>query len=415
VSSDETALTPPETPETASRRKSQEPETRKDPDSVATHDAKRPAREPESADASPTITRTVENRPTRETSRLERPRNGVSSFPGSAPAEQTMEEFRVTIRGQVVDGSGQGVANAQVHGQFTPTGFDRTAPDAARARLHALRSTGELGSVATTDSAGYFEAVIAPKTAQAVTSIDVTLSGVCSGYVSDGKTNVKGLNKDESRDGVSVKLTRGGSVTGKVVDMTGQPVAGVFIHATPAAGERGTPFGLTFDPRNQAKSDANGVYRFDALKDGKWTLRVNSAGHQQVSGPEAVTVEATREVTASDFVVTMRTTVKIRVVDDSGEPISGAGESTGEPVRSRGVRAPRVIAKVTYGGGKTRHVMSTVGENGEVAFLGVPDDATQMTIDVPGYKTSDPVQLSITPNQENLAGDVRLSPIQKTD
>jgi cytoskeletal protein RodZ len=144
VSSDETALTPPETPETASRRKSQEPETRKDPDSVATHDAKRPAREPESADASPTITRTVENRPTRETSRLERPRNGVSSFPGSAPAEQTMEEFRVTIRGQVVDGSGQGVANAQVHGQFTPTGFDRTAPDAARARLHALRSKSQV-------------------------------------------------------------------------------------------------------------------------------------------------------------------------------------------------------------------------------------------------------------------------------
>jgi protocatechuate 3,4-dioxygenase beta subunit len=106
---------------------------------------------------------------------------------------------------------------------------------------------------------------------------------------------------------VTIRLVRGASLVGVVVDDLGAPIAGATIEV----------FADEF--RRQATSDANGAYRFDGLPAGKFSVSANAADHEQVS------VEDVDTTPAAPLQITLRRNgrVSLRLRTPEGGPRQG--------------------------------------------------------------------------------------------
>ena len=317
------------------------------------------------------------------------------------------ESLKATISGRVIDASGRGVPDATVSVEHSYSG-------SMAARLNRRASEGgsfgvasaAADPVATTDASGYYTASLELTVRTGTRSVTVKLSASAPGFTCDKPTEIRGVLPNDTRSNIDIRVEQGGSVYGRVVDAMGQPIEGVFVHAKPPLKDRVGGFNLQFDPRFQVRTDAEGVYRFMALLPGTWELAIRSAEYETTSGPDAITVTAGLETQVmTDFVVAMLTTIRVKLVDESGQPITDAtaGENEGRRIRIR------ATARFEATGGKVTSRSASPDGSGYLVLRGVPDDATQMTVTVNGYRQSAPIYIRPIPGRELDAGECRLA------
>ena len=109
-------------------------------------------------------------------------------------------------------------------------------------------------------------------------------------------------------------MVRGTRVTGTITDPDGKPVSG----ALAIWGE--DPY-LQNRPQQEVHSDEKGVYRFPPLPDGRMTVTVVAEGWM----PQLRDVEIAPKMTPVDFQLKPGKMLRIKFVDQSGNPVPGVG------------------------------------------------------------------------------------------
>ena len=152
------------------------------------------------------------------------------------------------LAGKVLDTDGQPVADASI--------------EAGPANTNRFRS--RMGARAVTDTEGLFQLDKVPPGSVALT---VSANGFQALTLSDLH-----LAEGESRDGLELTLTRGGTLTGRVVDTDDKPVAEAFVSLEPtgAGASRMMRSRLGF-----GRTDGNGHFRIDGLEQGVYEARIH--------------------------------------------------------------------------------------------------------------------------------------------
>lgn len=216
-----------------------------------------------------------------------------------------------SITGRVIDDSGQPVPNVVVWAF-------------ARARLGQPRAT------AVTDDAGAFS----------IDGLEPTLYVLVvqtRGYVMPRDPSAQGLVSRRVGDNVTLRLVRGGVITGTVTDQDGSPLIAVPVRAylirdLDASAAAAQP---AFFSGNEAQTDDRGVYRFYGLQPGVYVVAAGGAARFRLFSispydQKAPTFypSATRDTAAE---VSVRegqeaTGVDIRYRGDRGRAVSGTVE-----------------------------------------------------------------------------------------
>lgn len=118
--------------------------------------------------------------------------------------------------------------------------------------------------------------------------------------------------------GVSLTLTEGEAVQGRVQDDLGKPIKNFSVVATPTA--EGLLFAGSRRPIRARFSDENGSFALEGLLDGTWDIRVNATAHAE-SPVQSAEIPVGRVL---KFVLPRAATIAGVVLDPSGEPISRA-------------------------------------------------------------------------------------------
>ncbi|HYG65147.1 MAG TPA: carboxypeptidase-like regulatory domain-containing protein [Thermoanaerobaculia bacterium] len=146
---------------------------------------------------------------------------------------------------------------------------------------------------------------------------------------------LRGLVIPEESDveNLEIVLERGATVTGRVLDARGEPVAGADVSATPMEAGRGIG---REDHSASSETDGEGRYRLGGLDPGSHRITANRYAEGQHTETEIL-------VRPGENVVNLAfrriTEVSGRVVDESGEPISNASVSLGGAHDAKGVRS----------------------------------------------------------------------------
>ena len=154
------------------------------------------------------------------------------------------------------------------------------------------------------------------------------------------------VSAGETIEGVNFSLTRGGVITGRVLDADGRPLVGQRVMVTPADSSPPRPLGPQILTHNT--TDDRGVYRLFGLPPGRYHVSTGEGGQQQqytaFPGPqrvftrtfhpnaaeaaEATVVELTAGGEATDVDITVAAAAKTyklsgRLVDaDTGQPLA---------------------------------------------------------------------------------------------
>lgn len=199
----------------------------------------------------------------------------------------------VAVRGSVIDHRGAAVAGAHVTYSARlggkPIGSAQTAP------------VGE----ATSDDGGGFEMEVPAGDVKLIAEIGEAR----------GESLVSGLVPDQVPPAVIIRLAAGSAVAGRVVDSARAPVAGAEVVITVVGGDG--PVG-----DRSATSDTSGGFRFDHLAPGTATLEARAPSG--VSPPMNVALADGQDRTGIELVLAGAATIKGRVVDGKGKPVSGA-------------------------------------------------------------------------------------------
>lgn len=174
-------------------------------------------------------------------------------------------ELGVTVQGRVVDA----ITNAPIVGASV---YMETSNSA---QLQLATPGHERGIPTSADEGGYFRYTNGPQEGL------VNLTAEAPGYAST-KILHQRLRMDAPNE-FTVKLERGRSITGVVVDESGARIAGATINA----------IGLsTKTPQNESvRSDEQGEYRFDALHEGPYRLVAEAPRYAKVEKPIVLTDE----------------------------------------------------------------------------------------------------------------------------
>ena len=121
----------------------------------------------------------------------------------------------------------------------------------------------EQGLGARTDAAGVYEILHVPGQGA------VTVAAAASGFARMARPNIELAGKE--RHEVDFALPRGMTVSGRVLDASGPPVAGARVLAFPHHNDGGDPF--------EAFSDGDGRFELIGLRQGPHRLRVLAADH----------------------------------------------------------------------------------------------------------------------------------------
>jgi hypothetical protein len=116
---------------------------------------------------------------------------------------------------------------------------------------------------------------------------------------------------DDPNDEITIELPTGNEIRGRVVDSAGSPVEGVSVSAVQQIAEPAGSVGV--------KSSADGRFVLDGVVPGRWKLIADSKNER--SEPVMVAV-GEDDVDGITLVVDPVQTVKIRVVDMTGAPLS---------------------------------------------------------------------------------------------
>lgn len=229
-------------------------------------------------------------------------------------------DYSVTLSGTVTDSLGNPVAGAEVLAETQET------MDGGSALM--VFSTASAGNrIAVTDAAGAFSGTLTTKVTEN-SKVSVILRSRAKGHGESKKVTVE-VKHGETKEGIALRLLGAGIVTGRVVDAAGQGVAGCTVSLNSMARD-GSPLFIESDVevgsggRNRAITDATGEYRFEDVAEGSYRLNLRSPGFKEKSGPRSVEVKAGQIVRVdNDFVVAATTSLKVKLVTETGQPAQG--------------------------------------------------------------------------------------------
>lgn len=202
-------------------------------------------------------------------------------------AEVTISVGTGALRGRIVNTDGQPISNAWVTAERLSDGRS----DAAGSRSVGQDGTFELGGL---DAGTYHLRLWAGGYAQSVT---------------DPFTLAEG----EGRDLGSVRMRRGGDVSGRVTDDEGRPVENATISLKDMSGRAVFSFSLF-------TSGSDGRYSVQGVVPGRYVVGAEARGLAPAEQP----VEVTETGGTADLIVRRGGTLRVRVVDGAGQPLEGA-------------------------------------------------------------------------------------------
>lgn len=229
-------------------------------------------------------------------------------------------DYSVTLAGTVTDSLGNPVAGAEVMAETQETMGGEGAM-----MVFSTASSGH--RIAVTDASGAFSGTLTTKVTENA-KVSVQLRSRAKGHGESKKVTVE-VKHGETKDGIALRLLGAGIVTGRVVDATGQGVAGCTVSLTSLAREGGPMFienevEVGAGGRNRALTDASGEYRLEDVAEGSYRLSLRSPGYKEKSGPRSVEVKAGQIVRVdNDFVVAATTSLKVKLVTEGGQPAQG--------------------------------------------------------------------------------------------
>jgi hypothetical protein len=338
--------------------------------------------EPELADFAPPD-------PARQPMQLQPPRlkpaPPVAVQPVEQPAEPVLETTGpVTITGRVIDENGRVIPGARV---LVP----RTLTHGSL--LIDLQSTQTQQSL--TDDGGRYELTLPPGV-----SASVFLSADAKGYTLDTPVRIADVRDPAQRSGVDVHVFQPGSVTGRVVDAEGNPVAGILVQAFQSTAGRSATLN-----RFHGLTAADGTYTATGLRAGPWAIQIgefrmpnvgayatrrgvflDSQFHVAVGGSE---------LSAPDIVLGPPTQLEFRLLQPDGLP----------PAANTGVRLTMtVLDEMSFG------VALRSGEDGLVTVYGLPASLHEIhAINVDGFQPIENVAIRLIEGQPTNLGTLWLA------
>lgn len=134
-----------------------------------------------------------------------------------------------------------------------------------------------------------------------------------------GITRPMKLRPGENRSGVVLRLGRGGTLSGRVTDGEGVPISEhcVDLYSRVPIPEKSLKFNIN---QRNARLDANGTYRFEAVPAGRYTVVVDREGYTAAVKQDLV-VEEGAELEGVDFTLERGFAISGRVVDSGGSPL----------------------------------------------------------------------------------------------
>lgn len=196
-----------------------------------------------------------------------------------------------SVAGVVVNEDGQPVVGAHVHPSIA---FKKREGD-----LNALH----VGGSVKTDAEGKWAYHSVPASSQEL-SLEITHPDY-SPLHSRISTSDHRLDNGVANPMV---LSRGLTVTGRVTDQSGAPIGGAVIR---------TRF---LNDQREAQTDADGTYRLIGCRPERTSLVVTAKGF----GPELKSVSIEPGLSPVDFVLPPGKTIRVRVNDEQGRPLSGS-------------------------------------------------------------------------------------------
>jgi protocatechuate 3,4-dioxygenase beta subunit len=288
---------------------------------------------------------------------------GQQPTPADSDSAKTRQESKPgSIKGRVVSDDGRPVANVPVIA--TPIGRS------------AARRPGAFGqgSQTTTDDDGAFEF-------EGLSPASYAISASAPGYVTPPPI------EDENSYGVyragdvaNVTLARGGVVTGRVVNASGNPLTGVSVNAIRVGGLDGEADNqLVFQGFGRAwRTDDRGVYRIYGLVPGSYIIQAGPAGQANGSGGPMANFLSAFSGDAPTYYPSSARDVATPVAVRAGEEVAGIDVSyRGEKGR---VVSGRIVAKAGDNGFGAAQIFLSVAGSDAVVATTVQMDAGRMNV-----------------------------------
>jgi protocatechuate 3,4-dioxygenase beta subunit len=200
------------------------------------------------------------------------------------------------LRGRVVDGEGEPVAGAEIHGEMT------SFPSIVRDLLDGERGQAPL---AVTDARGEFSA------GGFVPAEPLMVRAELDGATSEERLTLAAPEPVP----VELVLIPPARIAGTVVDADGRPVAGASVAPSNMSTGQQSHF-------RWARADTDGRFEVTVAEPGRAILVANARGHAR---SEPVEIEVTGGQRVEDLTLALRRghTLEGRVVDPAGRPIEG--------------------------------------------------------------------------------------------
>jgi beta-lactamase regulating signal transducer with metallopeptidase domain/uncharacterized GH25 family protein len=190
------------------------------------------------------------------------------------------------------------------------------------------------------------------------------------------------MNALRDRSAVIV-LHKGFEITGRVTDPSGKPVAGaVVVWGDNPYMERGS---------QEVRTDAQGVYRFPALRSGPMRVTVMAKGWR----PDEKKIEIAKGHPPVDFQLQPGKTLRIRFVDPSGKPIPDVGVGIGGYVGMHHAwRGADAIYNNRHPNVLNTGIPDRADRNGVYEWTWAPADEVTYTFWKGGYQDRNPETLA---------------------
>jgi protocatechuate 3,4-dioxygenase beta subunit len=222
-----------------------------------------------------------------------------------------------------------------------------------------------------------------------------------AGYVPGPYTSPRSAADGQRIENVVLSVPRAASIAGRVVDESGQPVAGALVSTgTPMKPDATTQRALSA-LGSASVTDDDGQYWIGGLTAGEYMVAVNPYGEVGVAqdpadrpGAQTITLklDVGEERTGADFVVKLRTTNLSSV---SRKDLEGTSVVSGRVVDTRGRTVPNAIVVLASADAMAgRSVTTDNGGNFQIA--NVPGGRFGIGASAPGFPLS--VQLQTRPS-----------------